>query len=192
MVADDAREKALHTIAKLKRLAEHPNTPPAEAEVARNRIVALQEKHGITANEPPPQKNVFFTRLIKEDARRRAEERERREAAQRRYEEWRKDRDDYGRQKDPFEEALRRDGRTHEEKVRDMNQSWGQAHAVRCAKPETFFDSGGEPRKRNTYRIKCDRCGVTLEPGEGTVFQVGGTWYGRCCERVPGPRSKKR
>ncbi len=60
----------------------------------------------------------------------------------------------------------------------------------RCPKPETFYDQGGEPRKRNQHVINCDRCDRRLQPGEGTVFQVAGKWIGRCCETVPGPRKR--
>lgn len=61
----------------------------------------------------------------------------------------------------------------------------------RCEKPESFFDSGGNPRKRNDHPIQCDRCSVILKPGEGMVFKVGDRWFGRCCEARPGPRRKR-
>jgi hypothetical protein len=65
------------------------------------------------------------------------------------------------------------------------------AQEPRCSKPETFFDSGGIPRKRNQHVIQCERCGRRLQPGEGSVIKVGNSWHGWCTETKPGPRKKR-
>ncbi len=117
--------------------------------------------------------------------------------------------------RDPLGFAASRDPRTQAQKQADMNAAWGQPRDVydyirtqqgprkaqqtpkskpnlkRCEKPEPFFDSGGNPRKRNERPIQCDRCSCTLQPGEGMVFEVAGRWYGRCAETKPGPRRKR-
>lgn len=58
-MADPKRERALALLVSLRKLAEHPNTPPHEAEAARGRIAALRKKHQIT--EPPPKPGTGST-----------------------------------------------------------------------------------------------------------------------------------
>lgn len=114
--------------------------------------------------------------------------------------------------RDPLGFAASRDKRSHHEKVRDMNEAWGrsakaaneaadafsrmgqrakEAKQTKCPKPESFFDAGGNPRKRNVRPVQCDRCSTMLAPGEGMVYEVAGRWFGRCCEQKPGPRRKR-
>lgn len=124
-----------------------------------------------------------------------------REEAQRRYQARHVNHDQYGRPKDPFDEALRRDGRTQAQKQADLNNAWGkqaeqrrrerQAGFRRCERPESFFDPGGEPRPRNTKPMQCDKCSWTLGVGEGMVWSIGGREFARCCETKPGPRAKR-
>lgn len=252
MTAQSPRDKALNTILSLKRLAEHPNTPPAEAENAREKIKRLQDTHGIKPAEtaapkppprrPPPRQNPWqqeypsqedvlrhfqeAMRKAREEERRRAEasEAERRRKAQQDWIRKHYHSDDNGQplteeekrraREDPLGWASRQDKRSAQQKQDDLNGSWGeQARAAReaadamrkmrdaaakakanaeprCANPETYYDPGGEPRKRNQHIIGCDRCGRRLQPGEGMIMQVGGQWVGRCCEMVPGPRKR--
>lgn len=209
-----AREKAIDKIYSLTKLAEHPNTPAHEADAARNRIKALQDKYGITEpSRPGPKatpKNDRWTGADREAQRRKAQEdaariRERRAQAQRDWEAKMRNRDQYGRplteeerreaQRDPFSWAQRQDGRSHQQRAEDMKRAWGQQNRTpqepRCEKPETYFDAGGRPRPRNQHVINCDRCNRRLNPGEGTLFKVGSNWVGRCCEMTPGPRKRR-
>jgi hypothetical protein len=132
--------------------------------------------------------------------------RQEREEAQRRYQARHANHDQYGRPKpshqDLFDEALRQDGRTQAQKQADLNNAWGrqaeqrrqerQAGFKRCERPETFFDQGGLPRKRNDRPMQCDKCSWTLGVGEGMVWEIGGRTFARCCEAKPGPRAKRR
>jgi hypothetical protein len=246
------RDKALDKILSLRRLAEHANTPPHEAESARGRIKVLRDKYGISDSEtkpkPPPPPNGMtaeemrrwwfnFTQssptpsdVRRDQARRNAADRLRRERqqAQERWNAKMRDKDDLGRprtaedkrkaQEDPLGWAASQDKRTHAQKQEDLNNArgaqdrenfrkayedvtkgardaadrkYGRVHIERCKKPETYFDPGGNPRPRNKHVIQCDRCSVKLQPGDGTIFEVGGRWFGRCCEMVPGPRKKR-
>lgn len=190
----DARERALHTIVKLRTLAEHPNTPPHEAESARGKIRTLQDKHGITASDhPPSQSKVFFDDLIRRAAKAKAKsEAERKKKAQADWERKHANSDDLGRPRgDIFDEALRDDPRTTAERNRDMNDSWGQKQPhhrpSQCDPKLSFFDLGGEPRKRNMEGATCVMCGTWLGIGDGALIGVNFA----CCDKIPGPRKKK-
>jgi hypothetical protein len=235
MADNSAREKAIDKIYSLRQLAEHPNTPPHEAEAARLAIKRLQAKHDIKeparVKEPrnpnwrPPTNPHSdmdeqarraaasmrdFVEAMRRAERRKAQAtqdaertRREREAAQARFRERHANHDQYGRPKsnDPFDEALRRDGRTQAQKQADLNNAWGkqaeqrrrerQAGFKRCERPESFFDAGGEPRKRNAKPMQCDKCSWTLGVGEGMVWEIGGRQFARCCEARPGPRAKR-
>lgn len=217
------RDKALNTILSLRRLAEHANTPPHEAEAARGRIKALQIKHGITtASEqakakPKHDPNVdewikwaqdVAAQTARADHAARVKAARDGEAIRKRkaQEEWERkhaNSDAMGRprteaeqkeaQRDPLSWAAKQDKRTHNQKQADLNAAMGkQGTQPKCAKPETFFDQGGIARKRNTFIMTCDRCDTRLYPGDGTIMNLGGKWFGRCCESKPGPRAKKQ
>lgn len=102
-------------------------------------------------------------------------------------------------QRDPFTWAQQQDSRTHAQRQADLNAARGQQERavrdfeqrLRCSTPETFYDSGGKERPRNVHVIDCDRCGVRLQPGEGTIMKIADRWIGRCCEKVPGPRRRR-
>lgn len=286
-MSDPKRSKALRTILSLQTLADHPNTPPHEAEAARGRIKALREKHGIaeTPPKPPPRSNpprqdrtggfnstsssswshnyrMFFdddvftpkdeteaekqARKIKQQEReyaawkamndemvrrqrqteadrkvqaerdeknRQAREREakRREEAQKRWQERQANNDAMGRplteedreeaRRDPLAWAAKQDKRSAAEKNADMQYQYSHGweygkeppkrRGQRCAKPESFFDPGGEPRKRNNSPMTCAKCEQPLTVGAGALFKVGSKWQAVCCETVPGPRKKK-
>lgn len=195
------RDKAMETIAKLKRVAEHPNTGKPEADAARARIEALQKKHNITpgVNHAKPLKD--FTKQANDFA---AEARRAKQAADRMAdamrkaqaaEAWRKrmaDKDDLGRPKkgDIFDEAIRRSGdnRTTGERNKDMQDRLRHGY---CNPKESFYDQGGEPRKRNDHVAMCEKCHGTLRPGEGAVLMVGGNWKVWCCDMTPKPRKKR-
>lgn len=217
MSEKSARDKALGKIASLKRLAEHPNTPPAESEAARGRIKALQDKHGISATQTKPkepltglgdvfQREYEASRRAGEAARKAEQDRQAARAkAQEAYRQRMAGRDHYGRPipniDDLMDEAVKNDGRTAQDRNRDINDSWGSRDRYgpmpsrpspsRCKKPESFFDSGGNPRKRNQYVMECSQCGCRLQPGEGSIAQVAGKWVAWCCESRPGPRKKR-
>lgn len=286
-MSDPKRSKALRTILSLQTLADHPNTPPHEAEAARGRIKALREKHGIaeTPPKPPPRSNpprdrtggfnstsrqrqaeynfnFWFTgdnpfnpneteaekqaRKIKQQEReyaawkvmndemlrkqrqteadrkvqaerdeknRQARERDakRREEAQKRWQERQANNDAMGRpltdedreeaRRDPLAWAAKQDKRSAAEKNADMQYQYSHGwergqeppkrRGPKCAKPESFFDAGGIPRKRNDYPMECAKCGNQLLKGQGALFQTSSKWQAVCCEPVPGPRKKK-
>lgn len=287
-MSDPKRSKALRTILSLQTLADHPNTPPHEAEAARGRIKALREKHGITEpvkappkapprqdqhryQRPNPNRYGFHTEygsntnsggpfysqheteaertarkirdqerayrewqamndaLIKEQKRQRAneeaakayqakrdreraarhaEERKRREEAQRKWQERHRHSDAMGRpmspedleeaRRDPLGWAAKQDARSASEKNADMQyqytHGWESGRTPpkrKCAKPESFFDPGGEPRKRNNSPMTCAKCEQLLTVGAGAIFKAGNEWQAVCCETVPGPRKKK-
>ena len=205
--------KTREKIAKLRRLADHPNTPPHEAEAARGRIRALE---GTPASRPTPTRTAEEMRKLARDVSRAAR------AGQTPYRPP-ADHNPFGRGvRDMFDEAIRADPRTtaqrnqdirdrvwaretpSEAKARDdaeRRREYDQAvreqaerdrQAARCKTPETFFTPGGIPRPRNTYRATCQKCGSTLERGEGAYMVVGGQSLVFCCEKVPGPRRRKR
>lgn len=94
--------------------------------------------------------------------------------------------------RDPLGWATKQDGRTQAEKNADMQSQYTHTYRTRkCEKPETFYDQGGVPRKRNDFPMDCFKCGHTLIGGEGALFQMGSKWNAVCCETVPGPRKKK-
>lgn len=212
------RDKALHTIVKLRALADDTRAPDGERENARSRIKALQERHDIkpsekpkpTATTPPPSSrnhyDWFMDMVNQQDiARRRAEaERQRREHI--------KHQDARGQPiTDPWA-----DTRTHAQRQADLNASfgandawyretfrqapsdaaWRASHKTqRCDPKLSFFDGGGIPRRRNTTGVTCAQCGVWLNVGDGAEFPVVvdnlvTLAYG-CCDKVPGPRKKK-
>lgn len=197
------RDKAIQTIAKLRTLAEHPNTGKPEADAARARIEALRTKHGISASPPPKAKVPYsdntdwnraadnFAREAKKaaDAARVMAEAMRKAEAAAAYRKKMEDRDDMGRPRDIFDEALKKDKRT----VKDRNSAIKDSFYRNgfCNPKESFYDRGGEPRKRNEYITMCEKCGGTLQPGDGAVMMVGGQWKSWCCERTPGPRRKR-
>lgn len=196
----EARDKALHTVVKLRALINHPTTPPNEAEAARSRLKVLCEKYDINESEKPPttpkeppqgnrSQYEWFMGLVRnqEMARRRAEaERQRREDI--------KNKDDLGQPKtDPFA-----DSRTRAERQRDINNSWGKntawfndtfhfqkspqpmndqdwvkSHKVtRCDPKLEFYDRGGIARRRNTRLEKCANCGTDLYVGDGAEIPM--------------------
>jgi hypothetical protein len=94
--------------------------------------------------------------------------------------------------RDPLGWATKQDGRTQAEKNADMQSQYTHTYRTRkCEKPETFYDQGGMPRKRNDFPMNCFKCGHHLSKGDGALFKLGGTWEAVCCEKVPGPRKKK-
>lgn len=198
------RERALNQIVSLTALSEDMSTTEGERQAAKDTIAKLRAKYGI----PEPSSGRFGANFLIDIAERAEKARRQREAADqaRRDAEIRAwgapltDEERAEARRDPFSFAQKRDGRTHAEKQRDMNGSWGKGQRGQpgesggpwCATPETFYDRGGQPRKRNQHKIDCDRCGRTLAPREGCVFQVNGKWIGRCCETRPGPRNRRR
>ena len=284
-MSDPKRSKALRTILSLQTLADHPNTPPHEAEAARGRIKALREKHGIedTPPKPPPRSNprppqdrtggfnstsrqrhasweggwfsadeteaerqarkirdqereyqawkAMNDAMVREEQRKKANaeadrkyqaqrdreraearerERKRREEAQRKWQERHRHTDSMGRpmtpedleeaRRDPLGWAAKQDKRSASEKNDDMQYQYTHGwerkdppkrSGPKCSKPETFYDPGGEPRKRNDYPMDCYKCGSQLLKGQGALFKVGTQWHAVCCETVPGPRKKK-
>lgn len=210
----------------------NPNFRPGQQRGQYRHTDWFQQQH----EEAEAKRRANYERNMA-NARRRAEERvreqraaedaKRRAEAQKRYQERMANRDRFGRpltaeeqewaRRDPLGFAAAQDKRSHQEKVRDMNEAWGRTNDAmrdfirtqqgprkaqehpkakppplkRCERPETFFDAGGNPRKRNEHQIQCDRCSVMLKPGEGMVFRVGDRWFGRCCEAKPGPRRKR-
>lgn len=209
-----SRERALNQIVSLKALSEDQSTTEAERQSARDAIDRLRAKYDI----PVPvagMSGADFLKKMAQDFQRGERQRQRQEAAKRAAEAeaaawaWAGPmtaEDLAWARRDPLGFASSRDKRTHDQKQRDMNASWGQRdqwhqareekanepHKKRCLKPETFYDQGGVARKRNQHDIVCDRCGCTLAPREGCIFQVLGQWVGRCCEMVPGPRNRRR
>jgi hypothetical protein len=94
--------------------------------------------------------------------------------------------------RDPLGWAAKQDGRTAAEKNADAQSQYTHTYKTRrCERPETFYDPGGIPRKRNDYPMDCFKCGHTLLKGEGALFKLGSKWESVCCEAVPGPRKKK-
>ena len=136
------------------------------------------------------------TSKAREESRLRAE-------AQERYKDRHANSDANGQQRRPgedvFDFANRVDGRTQAEKNRDMQNRnrnlRDRGHTTnpykRCERPATFYDAGGEPRKRNEFPMTCDACGSHLQRGEGHVQKAGSTLIAECCEMVPGPKAKK-
>ena len=202
------RDKAIQTIAKLRRVAEHPNTGKPEADAARARIEALRVKHQITAS-PPPRAKVPYSdstdwnkaaEAAKKaaDAARIMADAIRHADAAKKYREKMQNRDSMGRpfpkSGDIFDEAIRNSGdtRTAAERNKDVQNSFRKASGFcNAADKEKFYDRGGEPRKRNKYAMPCERCGGTLQPGDGAIMQVGLQWKAWCCERTPSPRKKR-
>jgi hypothetical protein len=94
--------------------------------------------------------------------------------------------------RDPLGWASKQDARTQAQKNADMQSQYTHTYKTRkCEKPESFYDQGGMPRKRNDYPMDCFKCGTTLLKGDGALFKLGSKWEGVCCEKVPGPRKKK-
>lgn len=94
--------------------------------------------------------------------------------------------------RDPLGWATKQDGRTAAQKNADAQSQYTHTYRTRkCEKPETFYDQGGIPRKRNDFPMDCFKCGHTLLKGDGALFKLGSKWEGVCCEKVPGPRKKK-
>lgn len=150
------REKALNTILSLRTLAEHPNTPPHEAEAARGRIKVLKAKHNITSGEEPkakprkpqPPSNDEWIKWMADvaDMQRRnaqakaarAEQAEKRRKAQEDWERKHANSDPMGRprtkaeedeaKRDPLGFAAKQDRRTQDQKQADINKSWGSAN----------------------------------------------------------------
>lgn len=202
----DNRERALNQIVTLKLLAVDPRATEGEREAARLTMAKLRKKYDIPEQAAGDHGAKFlidmaerYERANREKARRKAAE-DARLAEETRIWGWPlSDAEREQARRDPLGFAASRDKRTHAEKQRDMNSSWGQprpqpqqprqrprAKPWKCAEPKTFFDPGGEPRARNAHRIKCQKCGITLEPGEGCVTVIGAY----CCEMVPGPRKR--
>jgi len=140
---------------------------------------------------------------VAEEKRRKAEQAKRRAEAQERWRAKHADNDHMGRpltreeqeeaRRDPLGWASKRDGRTAREKNDEMQDTLQhKAHPMVCDPKATFFDQGGEPRKRNDYPGNCYSCGSLLRKGEGALFKANGKWEMVCCESVPGPRRKKR
>ena len=159
-------DKTAAKIAKLQALADHPNTPPHEAEAARNRILALQESK---VTKPTPKATAEELRRLADEVSRAA-----------------------GAFVD-FDAAIRRDPRTTAQRNQDMQDrlKGKPSRPPRCKTPENFFDSGGNPRPRNKWKMTCQACGCELAPGEGAIMRVGDVWKAWCCESKPGPRRKK-
>lgn len=202
-----SRERALNQIVTLEVLADDVRAPDGERQAARDTMAKLRKKYDI----PEQQSGQFGAKFLIDMAERFEKanrEKARREAAAKaaRAEETRiwgaplTDAEREQARRDPLGFAASRDKRTHAQKQQDMNSSWGQPHQPRqqrpktrphtppwrCATPYTFFDPGGEPRQRNAHRCKCQKCGITMEAGEGCVTVIGAY----CCEMVPGPRTK--
>ena len=94
--------------------------------------------------------------------------------------------------RDPLGWATKQDGRTAAQKNADAQSQYTHTYKTRqCERPETFYDAGGEKRKRNDYPMDCFKCGHHLSKGDGALFKLAGQWVAVCCERVPGPRKKK-
>lgn len=173
--------KRLAKISKLRALADHPNTPPHEAEAARNRIRALE---GNPTTQPTPKATAEELRKLAADISRasRAQQTTRRAA------------DSARTGFVDFDAAIRADQRTPAQRNADMQNAMRHQGGTRpngCANPERFHDPGGNPRPRNRYTMKCESCGCELLPGEGAILKVGDVWKAWCCERVPGPRKKR-
>lgn len=134
------RDKAIQTIAKLRRVAEHPNTGKPEADAARARIEALRVKHQITAS-PPPRAKVPYSDSTDwnkaADAAKKAADAARIMAdairhadAAKKYREKMQNRDSMGRpfpkSGDIFDEAIRNSGdtRTTAERNKDVQNSF--------------------------------------------------------------------
>lgn len=223
------RDKAMDTIVKLQRVADHPNTGKPEAEAARNRIAALRAKHDIATPKAKQPVQDQFKKVADEaarsaaaakvmaDAMRRVTDQARRDEAARKYRAKMADKDAYGQPKPKFDPWA--DPRTPQERQRDIDNSWGGGRNARkaedeaafkyaeerrareqpyvppqperCTVKESFYDRGGEPRKRNTFPIVCEKCGAKVGTGEATIVVVGGHTKAWCCETKPGPRKKK-
>lgn len=215
-MSDEKREKAIQKVYSLDQLANHPNTPPAEAESARSMAAKLRAKYGIaeprktapTANrfkqEYPSAEDIEreWRDMVARERQRQAErkarlaEEEARRKAQREAWQKAKERQYPPTTGDPLEDAIRRDGRTPQEKNRDMQDRLRGKKPTpppepRCTEPESFFTPGGEPRQRNQHVIACEKCGRRLQPGEGAILKVGGVWKAWCAEMTPGPRRKQ-
>lgn len=212
----DPVEKARYKLVKLRAMAARPGTP-AEGENAKARIEQILTKFPQLRGKPaPPTSKPFTSSQDWEDLKRRTAEATRRrqqaaaaaklkadrEAADKRWAQRMADKDANGQplsakdraeaQRDPFSWANKQDGRTHAQKQEDMNKAWGTQQASRrCAKPQSFYDAGGEPRKRNQHVALCEKCGERIQPGEGAILQVAGVWKAWCTETKPGPRRKK-
>lgn len=94
--------------------------------------------------------------------------------------------------RDPLGWAMKQDGRTAAQKNADAQSQYTHSYKTRqCERPETFYDQGGEKRKRNDYPMDCFKCGHPLLKGDGALFKLGSKWEAVCCETVPGPRKKK-
>ena len=206
MPVDPKRDKAISKVHSLDQLANHPNTPKPEAESARAMATKLRAKYGIAEPRKETPKTDHTNRF--REAQRRADEwKARAERIQREQEAERArraQREAWQRAKekaftptgDPFEDAISRDGRTAQEKNRDMQdrlrgKTPPPTSEPRCAQPETFFTSGAVPRQRNQYVMSCEKCHGRLAPGEGAILNIGGTWKAWCCEMTPGPRRKQ-
>jgi Protein of unknown function (DUF2786) len=217
-MSDPKREKAISKVHSLDQLANHPNTPPHEAESARAMAKKLREKYNIPEpRKEAPRANPWDAQRFEDEMRRAQEWRERaarvrrdqeaerirreqREAWQRAKDEalkaeeaLRKTKEAFTPTGDPLEDAIRRDGRTAQQKNADMQDRLrGKTPPEpRCTNPESFFTSGGEPRMRNQYVMACEKCHGRLQPGEGAIMKVGGVWKAWCCEMKPGPRRKQ-
>lgn len=212
-VNDSPIEKARYKLVKLRALAAKPGTP-AEGENAKARIEQILAKFP-ELRKAEPVTNTTFTWgssawRAAEDLKREEDLRRKRTQAQKRWEERQRNNDPMGQpmtaeerakaQKDPFGWANAQDGRTHAQRQEDMNRSWGHGHdpkpkpkpEPKCDKPQTFYDHGGERRKRNLYVMSCEKCNGRLAPGEGAIMNVAGVWKAWCCETKPGPRRKKQ
>lgn len=132
----------------------------------------------------------------------RARERAERAAAQKRWRAKHADNDHMGRpltkeeqeeaRRDPLGWAMAKEKRTAEERNRQMQDTLRhKQHPLRCEPKATFYDQGGEPRKRNDYPTNCFSCGTHLRVGEGALFKAHGKWEAVCCDPIPGPRKKK-
>lgn len=148
--------------------------------------------------------NDAMVKKMAADSAREAKQRAEREAAQKRWEERNRTRDAKGRpmtaaereeaMRDPLGWAAKQDGRTDAQKNADMqfqySHGWykpGQP-VDKCESPLSFYDQGGEPRKRNSEPTVCAECGVSLGAYEAAANDHG---QFQCAEMVPGPRKKK-
>ena len=194
---DPKREKAISKVYSLDQLANHPNTPHHEAESARAMATKLRTKYGIGQPRDNTLRDILLKQRQEHEAAARAYEMAKRAAmdaeakrkAQREAWQREKDRQYPPTTGDPFEDAIRRDGRTAQEKNRDMQDRFRRGTG--CSDPESFFDSGGMPRPRNQSAMACEKCGRRLFPGEGAILKVGAQWKAWCCEMKPGPRRKR-
>jgi hypothetical protein len=169
----------------------------------------VREQQRQRANEEAQRKHQAAR--DRERAEREARDRQRREEAQRKWQERHRYTDSMGRpmtpedleeaRRDPLGWAAKQDKRSAKDKNDDMQYQYSHGweygkeppkrRGPKCPKPESFFDPGGEPRKRNDYPMDCYKCGSQLLKGQGALFKAGTQWNAVCCETVPGPRKKK-